>query len=60
MEAVCSSETLVSTYTSIGCYDPEDQHRQLKYIYVILYGPTHLLLRLAVFEKVDNVRYLFV
>jgi hypothetical protein len=26
-EAVCSSETLVSTYTSPWCYSPEDQHQ---------------------------------
>jgi hypothetical protein len=29
MEAVCSSKTLVSTYKSTWCYNPEDQHRHL-------------------------------
>jgi hypothetical protein len=29
MEAVCSSETLVSTYKSTRRYYPEDQHRHL-------------------------------
>jgi hypothetical protein len=27
MEAVCSSETLISTYKSTRLYGPEDQHR---------------------------------
>jgi hypothetical protein len=29
MEAVCSSEMLVSTYKSTWCYTSEDQHRYL-------------------------------
>jgi hypothetical protein len=29
MVAECSSETLVSTYTSTGRYNPEDQHRHV-------------------------------
>jgi hypothetical protein len=30
-EAVCSSETLVSTYKSTRRYSPEDQHRHLHF-----------------------------
>jgi hypothetical protein len=34
MEAVCSSETLVSTYKSTRRYNPEDQHGSVSYTVV--------------------------
>jgi hypothetical protein len=34
MEAVCSSETLVSIYKSTRCYYPKYQHQQMDYCWI--------------------------
>jgi hypothetical protein len=36
MEAVCSYETLVSTFKSTWCYNPEDQHHQVPVVKVCI------------------------
>jgi hypothetical protein len=36
MEAVCTSETLISSYKSTRRYNPEDQHREKAIIIIII------------------------
>jgi hypothetical protein len=42
MTAVCSSKTLVPTYKSTRRYNPEDQHRRVKSLFVFAVAGRHL------------------
>jgi hypothetical protein len=39
MEAICSSETSVSTYKSTSCHNPEDQNQQCSFNYRCTVNP---------------------
>jgi hypothetical protein len=66
MEAVCSSETLISTYIFTRCHNPEDQHGHTikkscllvcRYLsYLKLLNSSQLNLALAVYVKMCGVR----
>jgi hypothetical protein len=55
MEAVCSSETLLSTYKSTRRYNPKDQHRHL-HRRENLKSNTPLKSYIAVTVKIEDAR----